>query len=84
MTANAILRAQLDSVLSQAPAEKQWWEKRRGQIQSDFMKELDGDNAGSEPESSAKGVSEDDAIVVDSPAPTAAATTKGKKKGGKK
>ncbi|KAH6898955.1 Sec62/63 complex, subunit Sec66 [Thelonectria olida] len=74
MTANAALRTQIDDVLSQTSSEKAWWEKRRGQIQSDFMKELDG----SEQESSTKGVSEDDAVVVDTPA------TKGKKKGGKK
>ncbi|KAF5003046.1 hypothetical protein FDECE_10392 [Fusarium decemcellulare] len=72
MTANAALRTQLEELLSQADSEKEWWEKRRGQIQSDFMKELDG----SEQSSSAKTASEEDAVLVDTP-------TKNKKKGKK-
>lgn len=73
MSANAALRTQIEDHLAQADSEKKWWEKRRGQIQSDFMKELDG----SEQSSSTKAVSEDDAVLVDTP-------SKSKKKGGKK
>ncbi|KAK7419007.1 Translocation protein S66 [Neonectria magnoliae] len=73
MSANAALRTQIEDHLAQAESEKKWWEKRRGQIQSDFMKELDG----SEQSSSTKAVSEDDAVLVDTP-------SKSKKKGGKK
>ncbi|KAI8683972.1 hypothetical protein NCS57_00062300 [Fusarium keratoplasticum] len=73
MAANAAIRTQLDELLAQADSEKEWWEKRRSQIQSDFMKELDG----SEQSSSAKTASEEDAVLVDTP------TKSGKKKGKK-
>lgn len=46
------MQGQLDS-------EKQWWDKRREQIQTDFMKELD--------ESSTRNPSEDEAVLVDTP-----------------
>jgi len=63
MTANATMRSSIEEILAQAESEKQWWEKRRGQIQSEFMKELDG----SEQSSSAKTASEEDAVMVDTP-----------------
>lgn len=62
MAANARLRQRLDEIQSQTEAEKQWWEKRCGQIQSDFMKELDDSE-----KSSTKATSEDDAVLVDTP-----------------
>ncbi|KYK55416.1 hypothetical protein DCS_07379 [Drechmeria coniospora] len=58
IAANTKLRERLEEIEAQAASEKQWWEKRRGQIQSEFMKELD---------TSAKGVSEDDAVLVETP-----------------
>ncbi|KAG5925761.1 hypothetical protein E4U42_004001 [Claviceps africana] len=58
---NAAFRARIDELESQREAEKQWWEKRRGQISSEFMKELD--------ETVVKeGASEEDAVMVDTPA----------------
>lgn len=63
MTANATMRSSIEEILAQAESEKRWWEKRRGQIQSEFMKELDG----SEQSSSAKTASEEDAVMVDTP-----------------
>ncbi|KAI5466666.1 Sec62/63 complex, subunit Sec66 [Mariannaea sp. PMI_226] len=74
MTANAALRTQIDDLLSQAESEKQWWEKRRGQIKDEFMKEIDD----SEQTSPAKPATEDDTVLVDTP------SSKGKKKGSKK
>ncbi|KAH7257307.1 Sec62/63 complex, subunit Sec66 [Fusarium tricinctum] len=62
MTANAAMRGSIEEILAQAESEKQWWEKRRGQIQTEFMKELDG----SEQSSSAKTTSED-GVMVDTP-----------------
>lgn len=41
MVNNAIVRKRLDDILSRAPAEKEWWEKRREEIRTDLMKELD-------------------------------------------
>lgn len=73
MTANAAMRNSVEEILAQAESEKEWWEKRRGQIQSEFMKELDG----SEQSSSAKTASEEDAVMVDTP-------SKNKKKPAKK
>lgn len=58
---------------AQTDAEKQWWEKRRGQIQTDFMKELDGSE-----QSSTKAPSEDEPVLVDSPG-QASSKKKGKK-----
>ncbi|KAF4978046.1 hypothetical protein FZEAL_5511 [Fusarium zealandicum] len=63
MTSNAAIRKELDDLLAQTDSEKEWWEKRRGQIQTDFMKELDG----SEQSSSVKTASEEDAVMVDTP-----------------
>lgn len=63
ITANTAIRGQLEELLAQADSEREWWEKRRGQIQTDFMKELD-DN---EVSSSAKTASEEDAVLVDTP-----------------
>jgi len=67
MTANAAMRSSLEEILAQAESEKEWWEKRRGQIQTEFMKELD-----SEQSSSAKATSEEDAVLIDSPSKQAA------------
>lgn len=72
MAANVAIRTQIDDLLSQTESEKKWWEKRRSQIQSDFMKEID-----SPEQSPSKAASEDDAVLVDTP-------SKSKKKGGKK
>lgn len=62
IAANARLRQRLDEIQSQTEAERQWWDKRRGQIQSDFMKELDDSE-----KSSTKATSEDDAVLIDTP-----------------
>lgn len=68
IAANTKLRERLQEIDAQKESEKQWWEKRRGQIQSDFMKELDASPKGAG--------SEEDAVLVDTP-------SKGGKKGKK-
>lgn len=70
MVTNTKLRESLDECQSQAASEREWWERRRGQIQNDFMKELDDS-------SKATSGAEDDAVIVDTP-------SKGGKKKGKK
>lgn len=40
MANNAQFRKSITDILSQSEAEKEWWEKRRDAIRSDFMKEL--------------------------------------------
>lgn len=73
MVANFKLRESLEEIQSQAATEREWWDRRRGQIQSEFMKELD------ESEKSSKTTSggEDEPVIVDTP-------SKGGKKKGKK
>jgi translocation protein SEC66 len=68
IAANTAHRERLDEVLAQTESEKQWWEKRRGQIQSEFMKELDEpekDTAATTSPTTAQ--SEEDAVLVDTP-----------------
>ena len=72
IAANTRLRASLNEIEAQKDAEKEWWEKRRGQISTEFMKELDDP----EKKSTADGASEDDTVLVDTPAKTG---QKGKK-----
>lgn len=44
MANNALVRKRMDELQSQVAAEKEWWEKRKATIQSDFMKELDDES----------------------------------------
>lgn len=60
---NSKIRDQINESQGQLESEKQWWDKRREQIQSDFMKELDESE-----KSSTKNPSEDEAVLVDTPA----------------
>jgi translocation protein SEC66 len=48
MAQNNHIRERLAEITAKAPAEKEWWEKRRADIQSEFMKELDEEKAKSE------------------------------------
>lgn len=57
IASNAKLREKLDEVQAQTDAEKAWWEKKRGQIKAEFMKELDGSTKSEE----------DEAVLVDTP-----------------
>lgn len=66
IAANTVFRNRLDEIQGKAASEKEWWEKRRATVQTEFMKELET------PATSAKSVegktgSEDDAIMVESP-----------------
>ena len=77
MAANTQLRKRLDEIQAQVDAEKEWWERRRAGIQSDFMKELDDAD-----KTQIKTSSEDEPVLVDGNTPSA--TPSKKKKGGKK
>jgi translocation protein SEC66 len=72
---NSKMRSHVNEIQTQVESEKQWWEKRRDQIQTDFMKELDGSE-----KSSTKHHSEDEAVLVDTPSKKAAKAGKGGKK----
>ncbi|KAJ3494157.1 hypothetical protein NLG97_g4263 [Lecanicillium saksenae] len=75
IASNTKLRESLAEIEAQAASEKAWWEKRRGQIQTEFIKELDQeeeDTAATDDgsKSGTKGssvVSEDEAVMVDTP-----------------
>lgn len=89
MAQNSHIRERLTEILATSQSEKEWWEKRKATIQSDFMKELDDEKVKSPTESSVSGSvkgskvgSDDDAVIVESGGP-AEKTSKGKKKKGK-
>lgn len=76
IAANSLFQDKLEEIQSKTEAEKEWWEKRRNAISSEFMKELDED-------AGVKAPSSEDGILVDagSPADTSGSS---KKKRGKK
>lgn len=85
MAQNSQIRERLADIQSTSQAEKEWWEKRKAEIQSDFMKELDEEKKAAAEASAkppAKVGSDDDAVIVESGGPAASAG-KGKKKKGK-
>jgi translocation protein SEC66 len=65
IAANTVLRKRLDEIQAQTQAEKEWWEKRRASIQTDFMKELDNDTSASG-KAVAKSTSDEDTVLVES------------------
>ncbi|KAK7989173.1 hypothetical protein PG989_009488 [Apiospora arundinis] len=77
IAANTVLRSRLDEIQNKSAAEKEWWDKRRETIQTEFMKELEEEPT----KGSSKVGSDDDAVLVDSGTPV---TTPSKKKKGKK
>ncbi|OAA64850.1 translocation protein (Sec66) [Cordyceps fumosorosea ARSEF 2679] len=79
IASNTKLRESLAEIETQAASEKAWWEKRRGQIQSAFIRELDQEStiaadAKQQPKAAAAKAgsstvaSEDEAVLVDAPA----------------
>lgn len=76
MNQNRLVRERMAEIQGQMETEKEWWEKRRAGIQSDFMKELEqeegrGAKMAAEPKN--RGGSDDDAMVlVDSGGPAQA------------
>lgn len=89
MAANVLLRKRIEEIQSQTQSEKEWWERRRAAIQSDFMKELDrapetGGEKQQQYKMSASGVSDEDAVLVEAGGPTAGGKGGSKKRKGKK
>jgi len=73
-----MFQKKLEEITAKTDAEKEWWEKRRATISSDFMKELDEDG-----EKSQATAPSDDGILVDASTP-GEGTGASKKKKGKK
>jgi translocation protein SEC66 len=84
MAQNTQIRERLNEILSTAPREKEWWEKRRAAIQAELMGEVEQEKAApvSNAPSTVKG-SDDEAVLVEAggPADQSGAKSKTKKKG---
>ena len=76
MAQNAQIRDRLSEILATATSEKEWWEKRKATIKSDFMKELDEEKSSAAKPAPRNG-SDDDAVIVEGGGP---AEKTGKKK----
>ena len=86
---NILLKARIGEMQAELDADKTWWANKRAGIQSQFMKELEGDAedaaaAVAPPAMTAtkKANSDDDAVLVEAGGP-AQAQGGGKKKGKK-
>ena len=75
---NTQFLSRIDEIQAKTDSEKEWWEKRREAISSDFLKELD--------EEGEKKVPSDDGVLIDTSAPGSRpqSSSGGKKKKGKK
>lgn len=93
LSQNNLLRERLNEILATADSERHWWDKRRAEIQSELLGELEADKAKSPTDGSVAGsvagsvrgtktFSDDDAVLVEGGGPAEKAG-KGKKKGKK-
>ncbi|CBX95488.1 hypothetical protein IAQ61_004315 [Plenodomus lingam] len=73
MAQNTQIRDRLSEIMSKTSEEREWWAKRKAEIQSAFMKELDEEKVKS---------SEDEAVLVEAGGP-AGSVGKGTKKAAK-
>ena len=67
MAGNAIIRQRVEELQAQGKEDREWWDKKRASIQTDFMKELDEGAAASRPNISRgeKVGSDEDAVMVE-------------------
>lgn len=79
---NDILKQRTAEIQVQLDAEKEWWEKKREGVRSDFMKEIEGDEKPAETQR--KTGSDDDAVLVEAEDSAPQGGGGGKKKKGKK
>ncbi|KAL9132151.1 MAG: hypothetical protein Q9217_000085 [Psora testacea] len=95
MVNNAIIREKVAEIQAKAKTDREWWDKERASIQSQFMKELDEDSVTAPEAKTVAGAtgsdrinSDEDAVLVEGggPASSGSAAGKGakKRKGGKK
>lgn len=73
-----MFQKKLEEITAKTDAEKEWWEKRRAAISSDFMKELEEDG-----DKSQATAPSDDGILVDASTPGTPGEGSKKKKGKK-
>jgi len=86
IAANTILRKRLDEIQSQTQAEKEWWERRRTSIQTDFLRELDSGSSGVAKAAVpvTKSIIDEDTVLVEGGGPTANEKGSTRKKKAKK
>jgi len=85
MMNHAIIRSRIEEVQAQAKVEREWWDKRRARIESDFMKELDASAAMAKPTAPGEKVaSDEDAVIVEGGGPAVAGKGSTRKKKGRK
>lgn len=86
MAQNALIRQRVAELQAQAKTDREWWDKKRASIQSDFMKELEEDSARSKPTvpTGDKGASDEDAVLVEGGGPASMGSVAGTKGGTKK
>lgn len=80
IAANTMYQTKIEEIQAKTDAEKEWWEKRRSAISSEFMKELDEDAAAT---TQPKAPSSEDGILVDVGSPGGDSGASKKKKGKK-
>jgi translocation protein SEC66 len=78
MAQNTHIRERLNEILATAPTEREWWDKRRADIQAELLGEVDEEKK--TPLAEAGG--DDDAVLVEGGGP-ADKSGKAKKKKGK-
>lgn len=84
LAANAMFQKKIEEITAKTASEKEWWEKRRAAISSDFMKELDEDVDGDKSRpTTATTAPSDDGVLID-PSSPGDGTGASKKKKGKK
>ena len=87
MAQNALIRQRVAELQAQAKTDREWWDKKKASIQSEFMKELDEDSAKSTRQIAATGekvVSDEDAVLVEGGGPASTGSLAGTKGGTKK
>ena len=93
MVNNEQIRQKLADIQAQGKSDREWWEKKRATIQSDFMKELDDDTVPAPTPASSSGPtpggeksasnpaervgSDEDAVLVEGGGPATSGSAKG-------
>jgi translocation protein SEC66 len=87
MAMNQRIKNGVDEFQAQAEPDREWWNKRRASISSDFMKELDAEkstSASGSLKAPSRGSDEDEAVLVESGGPEVQHGQSKKKKKAKK
>ena len=86
MASNAIIRKRVDEIQAQGKVDREWWDKKRASIQTEFMKELNEGAAASKPTTSGgeKVGSDEDTVLVEGGGSSATTGVNAGTKGGTK